>query len=140
MIVFYSDNGGHTHGASNAPYRGHKGMLFEGGIREPFLISWPKKIKGDRIYEQPIIALDIFPTILSAAHLDKPKTKELDGVDLMPILENKKRVLDDRTLYWRYSNGEGYAVRDKNYKLIHSYYKKADFCSTWKKTSWSSTT
>ncbi|WP_299555882.1 sulfatase [Seonamhaeicola sp.] len=127
LIFFYSDNGGHSHGASSAPYRGHKGMLFEGGIREPFLISWPKKIKGNRVYEKPIIALDIFPTILSAANIKKPKTKEIDGVDLMPILENNDKTLQERTLYWRYSNGEGYAVRDKNYKFIRSYYKKASF-------------
>lgn len=124
IIFFYSDNGGHTKGASSAPYRGHKGMLFEGGIREPFLISWPNKIKGKRTYKKPIIALDIFPTILAAAKIEKPVNKQIDGVNLLPILTGEKKELKKRTLYWRYTGGEGYAVRDKNYKLIHSYYKK----------------
>lgn len=124
LIFFYSDNGGHSHGASSEPYRGHKGMMFEGGIREPFLISWPNKIKGNQVYEKPIIALDIFPTILSAANIEKPSNKEIDGVDLMPILTKKKKALKERTLFWRYSGGEGYAVRDGDYKLIYSYYKK----------------
>lgn len=124
LIIFYSDNGGHSHGASSEPYRGHKGMLFEGGIREPFLIAWPNKIKGNQVYKEPIIALDIFPTILAAANIKKPKRKALDGVDLLPILTNKKEVLKERTLYWRYAGGAGYAVRDKNYKLVNSYYKK----------------
>ncbi|QVY66131.1 sulfatase [Polaribacter sp. Q13] len=127
LIFFYSDNGGHSNGASSAPYRGHKGMMFEGGIREPFVISWPKKIKGNRVYDKPIIALDIFPTILAAAGIEKPATKELDGVDLLPILTKKNKSLKERTLYWRYAGGEGYAVRDKNYKLIYSYYKKDIF-------------
>ncbi|MDO6736360.1 sulfatase [Wenyingzhuangia sp. 2_MG-2023] len=127
LIIFYSDNGGHSHGASSYPYRGHKGMLFEGGIREPFLISWPKKVKGNRVYKKPIIALDIFPTILSAANIEQPTSKKLDGVDLLPILTKKNKSLKERPMYWQYSGGEGYAVRDKNYKLIYSYYKKETF-------------
>ncbi|NJB83443.1 sulfatase family protein [Wenyingzhuangia aestuarii] len=127
LIIFYSDNGGHSHGASSYPYRGHKGMLFEGGIREPFLISWPKKVKGNRVYKKPIIALDIFPTILSAANIEQPTSKKLDGVDLLPILTKKNKSLKERPMYWQYSGGEGYAVRDKNYKLIYSYYKKEAF-------------
>ena len=124
LIFFYSDNGGHLSGASNFPYRGHKGMLFEGGIREPFVISWPNRIKGGNVYKKPIIALDIYPTILAAAEIEKPESKKIDGVDLLPILTKKKKCLKERTLFWQYSGGEGYAVRDKNYKLIYSYYKK----------------
>ncbi|MGY6649750.1 sulfatase family protein [Wenyingzhuangia sp. IMCC45574] len=124
LIFFYSDNGGHSHGASSYPYRGHKGMLFEGGIREPFCISWPAKIKGGRVYKEPIIALDIFPTIAAAANVKTPKSKKIDGVNLLPILTKRNKTLKERAMYWQYSGGEGYAVRDKNYKLIVSYYKK----------------
>ncbi|NIJ45938.1 arylsulfatase A-like enzyme [Wenyingzhuangia heitensis] len=124
LIIFYSDNGGHGHGASSYPYRGHKGMLFEGGIREPFTITWPAKIKGNRVYKEPIIALDIFPTIMAAANIEAPPSKKIDGVDLTSILTKKNKTLKERPMFWQYSGGEGYAVRDENYKLIYSYYKK----------------
>ncbi|WP_303317233.1 sulfatase-like hydrolase/transferase [Flavivirga abyssicola] len=124
IIFFYSDNGGHVHGASSAPFRGHKGMLFEGGIREPFVISWPDKIKGNRTFKQPIIALDIYPTILAAANIKKPKNKKLDGINLLPYLESENKKIEDRPMFWRYSGGKGYAIRSTNYKLIYSYYKK----------------
>ncbi|QCX40321.1 N-acetylgalactosamine-6-sulfatase [Aureibaculum algae] len=124
LIFFYSDNGPHLSGASAGPYRGHKGMLFEGGIREPFLVSWPNKIKGGRTYDDPIIALDIYPTILSATGIKIPKNKQLDGVDLLPYIEKKNKNMVERTLYWRYSGGQGYAVRSGKYKLVRSEYKE----------------
>ncbi|UXP32049.1 sulfatase-like hydrolase/transferase [Reichenbachiella agarivorans] len=127
LIVFYSDNGAHTHGASSAPYRGHKGMLFEGGIRVPFLISWPKGIEGGQRYEAPIFALDVFPTVLAAAHLQAPKSKSLDGVDLLPYLNGVENEEPHEVLFWRYSGGAGYAVRKDNYKLVMSAYKEKTF-------------
>ncbi|WP_010136196.1 sulfatase family protein [Ochrovirga pacifica] len=133
LIVFYSDNGGHSHGASSAPYRGHKGMLFEGGIREPFVISWPNKIKGNRTYKEPIIALDIFPTILAATNTQVPASKNIDGVNLLPILTKKSKTLKERPMYWQYSGGKGFAVRHKDFKLIYSYYKKKTFLFNIKK-------
>ncbi|KXX70911.1 sulfatase [Flammeovirga sp. SJP92] len=126
MIVFYSDNGAHTHGASSYPYRGHKGMLFEGGIRVPFVISWPQGLKGGKRYEECITALDIFPTAMAATNSSLPD-KELDGVNLLPYLKGKKKGHPHQTLYWRYSDGAGYAVRHGNYKLVYSGYKLESF-------------
>ncbi|GAB3658859.1 hypothetical protein GCM10028791_32070 [Echinicola sediminis] len=125
LIVFYSDNGAHLHGASSGPFRGHKGMLFEGGIRVPFLISWPKGFSGGKKYDHPISALDIFPTVVAAAGLPEP-SKELDGLNLLPYLRN---IGDNpkRMLYWRYSDGAGYAVRDGDYKMVYSGYKEDFF-------------
>ena len=67
LVIFYSDNGGRLSHAVNLPLRGHKGMLFEGGIRVPFVMSWPAKFPKGNKSESPISALDIFPTVIEAA-------------------------------------------------------------------------
>lgn len=124
LIFYYSDNGGHLHGASSHPYRGHKGMLFEGGIRVPFFMSWPARLQGGQTYRQPITALDIFPTALAAAGITIPSSLALDGADLLPYVTGRKRAVPHDTLYWRYSGGKGYAVRHGQYKLVRSEYKR----------------
>ena len=123
LIFFLSDNGGTTTRASNRPFRGHKGMLFEGGIRVPFLLSWPQGLKGGRRYDDMVSALDIFPTVLAATQTAKPD-KKLDGVNLLPYLRGQKTGGAHQTLFWRYSDGAGWAVRHENYKLIYSAYKQ----------------
>ncbi len=124
LIFFYSDNGGALRGANNQPYRGHKGMLFEGGIRVPFCVSWPAVLPGGDVYEKPISALDIYPTILKAAGATHPQPQKLDGIDLMPFLTGKDLSKPHDELYWRYSDGAGYAVRKGKYKMIRSGYKQ----------------
>ncbi|WP_111708493.1 sulfatase family protein [Lutibacter citreus] len=119
LIFFYSDNGGHGNGTSQEPYRGQKGMLFEGGIRVPFLMSWPNKLKNGVQYDEPVIAYDIFTTILKAADVSCEKENLLDGVNLLPFVkEEKSNKVPHEKLFWRYSDGEGYAVRKGDYKLI----------------------
>ena len=68
VIVFFSDNGGPcNHNASiNAPYNGQKGILLEGGIRVPFIISYPEKLKKG-VYNKPISSLDLTPTFVALA-------------------------------------------------------------------------
>ncbi|MEM6963290.1 MAG: sulfatase-like hydrolase/transferase [Bacteroidota bacterium] len=127
LIVFLSDNGGHLNGASNYPYRGHKGMLFEGGIRVPFLLNYPAKIKGGATYHHPISALDIFPTALAAANVNTVLQKQLDGVNLLPYLNNSIKEKPHDLLFWRYSEGAGYAVRKDNWKMVYSGYKQDYF-------------
>ncbi len=126
MIIFYSDNGGRREHAVNFPYRGHKGMLFEGGIRVPFLVSWPGTVRSGMKEESPITALDLFPTALAAAGMDPSQNDKLDGQNLLPVLTDAEQRLPKRPLFWRYSMGDdsyGYAVRDGNWKLIDSRYK-----------------
>jgi len=125
LVVFYSDNGGHLHGASNAPFRGNKGMLFEGGIRVPFVISWPQRFHRGVVCEEPIIALDIFPTALAAAGIPVPGGLDLEGIDLTPYLTGRTSAPPSRTLFWRVSGGAGWAVRQGDYKLVHSIFKPA---------------
>jgi len=123
MIVFLSDNGGRLDAANNGPYRGHKGMLFEGGIRVPFAISWPAKLPKGKIYEEPIISLDLFATCMAAAGIKVNVFDMLDGINLLPLLSEANIQNKERTLYWRVANGEEYAIRKGNFKLIKSAYK-----------------
>lgn len=118
LIFFYSDNGGHGMGSDQGPFRGKKGMLFEGGIRVPFFITWPKRITGGRIYEYPIIGLDVFPTALAAAGIEVPPDLEIDGKNLFPYLDGSKSGRPHEVLFWRYSGGAGYAVRKGDFKLV----------------------
>lgn len=122
LIFFYSDNGGHGMGSRSLPYRGNKGKLFEGGIRVPFLACWPKGINSEKRYENSISALDIFPTILAATGIEHPE-KSLDGVNLLPYINGKDKSKPHDILFWRYSDGAGYAVQKGDYKLVNSAFK-----------------
>ena len=126
LVVFYSDNGGRTEYASNLPLRGHKGMLFEGGIRVPFCISWPAKLVGGKRFSSPVTALDIFPTVLTACQVITGVSEKIDGVNLLPHLLGEDLTRPHQTLFWRYAMGDdeyGYAVRDGDDKLVISQFK-----------------
>ncbi|NBQ59036.1 MAG: sulfatase [Opitutaceae bacterium] len=127
LIFFISDNGGpmtkrNANASVNSPLRGQKGDVFEGGIRVPFLISWPARIPAGRTYSQPIIALDILPTALAAAGTTRDsKFAALDGVDLLPFLTGKTNAAPHARLYWRMDGGEAFAVREGNWKWLRTY-------------------
>lgn len=125
LIYFVSDNGGPnlagksgTNFTDNSPLRGAKGMVYEGGMRVPFLVSWPAKIKPGT-YDKPIIALDFLPTSLAAAESAGLTPKNLDGVNLLPFLTGEKTTAPHDLLFWR-SGGPGgnNAVRRGNMKLV----------------------
>ncbi len=121
LVAFISDNGGPTmvgtttNGSSNAPLRGSKRTTLEGGIRVPFVISWPGKIKP-ATYEQPVIQLDVLPTACAAAALPVESSWKLEGVDLLPYLRGEKTTAPHESLYWRL--GKQYAVRKGDWKLV----------------------
>src|SRR5690606_17201411 len=83
------------------PYRAGKGSYFEGGIREPLIIRWPEKIQAGSTCDIPVIGLDYYPTFLEVAGFTAPKDKVLDGVSLMPLLQQQKRF-PKRTLFWHF--------------------------------------
>lgn len=123
LIFFVSDNGGPNlakkngvNFTDNSPLRGAKGDVHEGGMRVPFLVSWPAKIKPGK-YEQPVIALDFLPTALAAASSNTPAN--LDGVNLTPFLSGEKNTAPHDTLFFRTGGpGGNYAVRRGNWKLV----------------------
>ena len=121
LLVFASDNGcaGYVHGAcSNAPLRGFKRYHHEGGVRVPFIMSWPSRLAGGEIYEKPVISLDLFSTFSAAA--GGQETTE-DSVNLLPYLASQNSAATEsgsphETLFWR--AGENVAARDDRWKLI----------------------
>ncbi len=123
IIVFLSDNGGRREFADNRPNRGHKGMLFEGGIKVPFFITWPDRLKGHQVYKYPIISLDLFPTFLDALGIAPASEKQLDGISLLPFISGENAGKPHETLFWRSVGGFEYAVRKGNFKLYKSAYK-----------------
>ena len=132
LLFFFSDNGGPTpaNGSSNGPLRATKGTMYEGGIRVPFMIQWPSRLKAGQVYEQPVIALDILPTAAAAAAAQLPKDRKIDGVNLLPYLAGEpfrsgrsgpaapdgKKTPPHEILFWRM--GQNHAVRKGNWKLV----------------------
>lgn len=126
-VFLMSDNGGLSTSegspTSNLPWRGGKGWLYEGGIREPLLIRWPGVAQPGSVCRVPVISTDFYPTMLDMAGLPALPDQHLDGVSLVPLLRGGDG-LDRDALYWHYphySNQGGFpggAVRMGDWKLI----------------------
>jgi arylsulfatase A-like enzyme len=101
-------------GSLNETLRGEKGMLSEGGIRVPFIMSWPGRVPAGTVFRQPVMALDVAPTVLAAA--DLPPDPGLDGMDLLPYVDGRGTAMPERDLFWRFWNQS--AVRSGDWKLI----------------------
>lgn len=120
LVFFLSDNGGPTREltSSNLPLRGGKGDVYEGGIRVPFMVQWKGKLPGGEVYEQPVISLDIFGTAAAVAGAPLPKSRSIDGVDLMPYLTGKAQGRPHEALFWRMNRRT--AVRVGDWKLLRN--------------------
>lgn len=105
LIFFISDNGGapKENGSLNHPFRGTKSTILEGGIRVPFLAQWKGTIPSGKVYDKPVISLDILPTALAAAGIDVDPEWKLDGVNLLPFLTGEASGRPHETLYWRFN-------------------------------------
>lgn len=123
QVWFMSDNGGpppHVAPTSNTPLKGHKGTMYEGGIRVPFVMRWPARAPAGRVVDIPVSSLDIFPTALAASGAKAPTGVRLDGVDLTGLLDGSASSLPRTVLHWRDggSKGNRWAVREGRYKLV----------------------
>jgi arylsulfatase A len=125
VVIFYSDNGGLESLQDQAPLRGGKATIFEGGLRVPLAIRWPGVVKAGLISDVLVNTEDFFPTIMDIAQVDYSSEK-LDGLSLVPILKQQDQ-LSRNTLYWHYPHyhHQGYkpagAVREGDFKLIEWY-------------------
>ena len=132
IVVFLSDNGSNAPSggrgkqrechAENAPFRGIKGLVLEGGIRVPFFLKWPSEIPGGRVYREPVSSLDLVPTFLAAAGVKTDPDWKLDGINLTPFITGRRTGEPHERLFWRYwrtgQNRQLCAVREGNWKLV----------------------
>ncbi len=127
LIFFFTDNGGPVdHGAQNAPLRGQKGQVYEGGVRVPFLVSWPGRLPAGTSYDAPVSSLDVFTTATTLAGIPMPADKKYDGVNLVPYLAGEIKTPPHERLFWRTGGGKSYAVREGQWKLVHRQGKPAE--------------
>jgi arylsulfatase A-like enzyme len=89
IVIFFSDNGG-SGPSDNAPLRGHKGLVFEGGIRVPCIVRYPREIPAGSRTDAFLTSLELVPTLLKAANIECPPALILDGYDMMPVLAQGK--------------------------------------------------
>jgi arylsulfatase A-like enzyme len=125
-VMFMSDNGGLSTSegspTSNFPLRAGKGWIYEGGIREPFIIKWPGVTKPGSVCSESVTSTDFYPTMLDMAQLPLKPLKHKDGVSLVELLKGKK--MDRGPIYWHYPHyspqggSPASAIRDGNWKLI----------------------
>lgn len=118
LLFFISDNGGPlAQSANNAPLRAGKHSDYEGGIRVPFLVCWPAKLKAGES-QAVVSALDILPTVLAAVGAPTPTEKPLDGKNLLPLLAGET-ASTPRDLFWCSGSAEGWwAVRSGDWKPV----------------------
>jgi arylsulfatase A-like enzyme len=121
LVCFISDNGGPTmpgttiNASRNDPFRGSKRTTLEGGIRVPFIVSWPGRLKPG-VFTPPAIQLDLTATALAAGGVPVGQDSKLEGVDLLPFLTGEKTGTPHDALYWRF--GPQMAIRVGDYKLV----------------------
>lgn len=116
LVVFMSDNGANRTG-NNAPFSGHKGNLFEGGIRVPCVVRWPGVLPSGKTSDQACMTMDFSRSVLRAAGAQPPRP--FDGIDILELAETEQPP-KPRTLFWRARRGDRTrkAVRDGAVKYI----------------------
>ena len=118
LIIFCSDNGGLGGIADNGPLRGHKGQLYEGGVRVPATATWPGVLKAGAVVQEPLHIVDMYPTLVKLAGGNLKQPQPLDGRDAWPtIARGKASPHEDILLNVTPANG---AIRCGDWKLVHN--------------------
>jgi len=126
LVIFTSDNGGLElrNITENAPLRAGKGSSYEGGVRVPMIVRWPKAKRNLKTLDEPVITMDVFATVANVLGTGGTKDYHQDGANFLPLLEGNTEALDREALFWHYPHyhpggASPYsAVRQGNYKLI----------------------
>jgi len=122
LVIFLTDNGPAHRGRYNAGLRGHKGSVFDGGIRTVSLLRWPAgRLTGGQVFDGPAAHIDLFPTVLEATRTRAPAP--IDGRSLLAALQGRA-AWPDRALFFQWHRGDSpelgraFAVRGPRYKLV----------------------
>jgi arylsulfatase A-like enzyme len=129
IVIFVSDNGPTAALRSSpadwerdiivgsaGPLNGHKGQYYEGGIRVPYIIRWPNRLKAGSIFRKPVSTMDLYPTLCAAAEIEVSDKSRLDGINLLPYLTGRKKSDPHPVLFWK--TGPAGAVRKGDWKLL----------------------
>jgi arylsulfatase A-like enzyme len=113
FVVFVSDNGNAlSRPGSNRPFSGGKYSTYEGGIRMPYMVKFPRRIRAGQVYEKPVSTLDILPTAAAACGITITGTPALDGVNLLPYLAGEQSGAPHEALFWKLAAYSGVRVGD----------------------------
>lgn len=131
LIWFLSDNGGLVHTqdgtvvTSNAPLRGEKGTLYEGGIRIPSIVRWSGHMPSGQDCATPAMTQDIHPTLVELGRGTVAEGAAMDGISLAALLKNPEGKLARQSLYWHlphyHHSTPASAIRQGDWKLIEFY-------------------
>jgi arylsulfatase A-like enzyme len=129
VLVFTSDNGGDHLVTDNSPFRAGKSWLYEGGIREPLIIRYPRMVPKGSICDSPTSNVDFYPTLAEIAGVTTDTRQRLDGVSIVPQLRDPDARLKQEALYWHYPLSRPHvqggrssgAIRQGDWKLIEFY-------------------
>ncbi len=126
VVIFTSDNGGYTGPSytSNYPLMGGKSFPFEGGMKVPLIVKWPKKITPSVTTERTV-GTDLYPTILSTAGLDARPDQHIDGINLMPLMVKGEKLTKRPIIFhfphYSHATGPFSSLVEDNWKLIKFY-------------------
>jgi arylsulfatase A len=127
LIIFQSDHGHSVEertfygGGSPGPYRGHKGTLFEGGLRVPSIVSLPGTLPSGVVRDQLVVGCDWFPTIAELTGTEIPEDHHLDGTSIVPVLKSKDAGSPHDNFYWQLGKNAAkakWALREGDWKLL----------------------
>jgi uncharacterized sulfatase len=125
LLIYFSDNGGLERAADQTPLRSGKASLYEGGIRVPFIVRWPGRIKPGSVSHELMTSVDFFPTLLDVVNAGQSYAN-IDGTSLVPVW-TESGSLDRDAIYWHYPHYHGSgeapcgAIRKGKYKLVEWY-------------------
>ena len=102
IIIFTADNGAMNVISDQEPLRAGKGSYYEGGIREPLIISWPNVIEAGSKSHIPVSNIDFYPTILEMVGVEEPLSQIIDGQSILPILSGESIGEINRPLFWHF--------------------------------------